>query len=93
MAKKSPLKVLPITEEELRDPRQFSNWIFTHSPLVLQALFDALPTASPNEQLKTLSTLFSTIVSYKPILPQKAEDGDAVSRLMQVLSGKPQEPK
>ena len=83
-----PVKILPISPEDLRDPERFSQWIFSHSPLVLQELFLNLPDASANERVKVLADLYKTTLTYRPFVPVKpfSETEDPASALAALLA-------
>ena len=86
-AVRKPITCLPISDAIIRDPQQFANWIYAHTPLILQELFNALPSAPPAEQLKTLSSLYQTGLSYRPLVTIKPSDAssDVASELRKML--------
>jgi hypothetical protein len=86
--KKRKLNILPISAAEIRDPAKFSLWVFGHSSLILQELFNVLPDAPPGEQIKVLHALYSTSLSFRPYsIVQEPKDGasDPASVLEKLL--------
>lgn len=76
--KKKKLSILPITAAEIRDPAKFSMWVFGHSSIILQQLFDVLPDAPPGEQIKVLHALYSTSLSFRPYsIVAEPKDGES----------------
>lgn len=88
------LETLPISKEELQDPLKFSEWLFSHAPLVLKALFKTIPEVPPVERAKLLIQLFTTMSTHRPFKAIDTEktttnEPDPTSILSELLAVSP----
>jgi hypothetical protein len=61
----SMLRVAPLDAATSADPEAFRAWLFSHTAIVMQGIFDNLPDASPNERVRVLSSLFNSLTQFK----------------------------
>jgi hypothetical protein len=82
----SPLRILPLSADQVRTPNEFNYWLFANSPIIMQGLFDRLDDASPNERIKVLQELFRTCLDARPFSPNTSDSGkDTAKTLAELL--------
>lgn len=77
------ITMLPITQEQLKNPDQYSDWLYSHSPLLLESIFKTLDLVSPTDRIKILLHLFTLTSTHRPFKPiessvNKQEDNTKV---------------
>ena len=93
-SKKKKITILPITQDHLTNPSQFSFWLFSMTPQIMDGLFERLDDAPPKDQIMVLQNLLNTCLNARPMVVKTDQSStDTAKTLLDVLSATAEEMK